>query len=194
MSGQQRPDPPVHHAALPGAREALRCLTARGASHVIGVPDNGTAPLFAAAAADPAVTSLVVSREGEAFAIAAGLWIGGAQPVVVIQNTGLLESGDALRGTVTRMGVPLVCIIGYRGAASLARAGAGEAAEPAAEPELLRRADVDSAAVMTLPTLRAWGVPTEHLRGADLAALDRAWDRATAEQRPVAVLLHTRFG
>ena len=44
-----------------------------------------------------------------------GLYVGGKQPVVLIQNTGFLESGDAIRGTAVNMEIPLVSIIGYRG-------------------------------------------------------------------------------
>ena len=97
----------------------LRTLSAARITHVIGLPDNTSAPLFDALQAHPSIRLVTVTREGEAFAIASGLWLGGKRPVVVIQNTGLLESGDALRGTAQRMGVPLLCLIGYRGHASL---------------------------------------------------------------------------
>lgn len=106
------------------AEGTLEILTRLGATHLLGIPDNGTAPLFDRRRTVPhGLTTLTVTREGEAFAIASGLWLGGARPVVVIQNTGLLESGDALRGTAVRMGVPLLCLIGYRGRASMDRAG-----------------------------------------------------------------------
>ena len=52
--------------------------------------------------ATPGLTLVRVCREGEAWAIAAGLWIGGARPLVVIQNTGLFESGDSLRNALLR--------------------------------------------------------------------------------------------
>ena len=42
-----------------------------------------------------------------------------------MQNTGLLESGDALRGTPLRMGVPLLLLVGVRGQAKLAAHGVG---------------------------------------------------------------------
>lgn len=38
-----------------------------------------------------------VCREGEAWGIAAGLQLAGKRPFIVIQNTGLFESGDAMR-------------------------------------------------------------------------------------------------
>jgi sulfopyruvate decarboxylase TPP-binding subunit len=79
-----------------------------------------------------------VCREGEAWAIAAGLWIGGARPVVVIQNTGLFESGDSLRNVLFDLGLPLYALIGYR--------------------SYLIEGSTDSARRFTEPVLDAWGV------------------------------------
>ena len=57
-----------------------------------------------------------MTREGEAWAIAAGLQLGGKRPLVMIQNTGLFESGDALRNVLFDLRLPLVAVIGYRSA------------------------------------------------------------------------------
>ena len=56
-----------------------------------------------------------VCREGETMAIAAGLWVGGKKPVVLIQNTGIFESGDSIRGLGLDVNQPLVMLVGYRG-------------------------------------------------------------------------------
>ena len=174
------------------APELASVLIALGATHVLGIADNDTAPLFDHLQAHGAPTLLPVTREGEAFAIASGLWIGGARPVVVNQNTGLLESGDSLRGTAMRMGVPLLCLIGYRGHAKMTRAGIVPSNPSGARS--LQRSELDSAALLTEPTLRAWGVPFEVLRpGAERDMLTRAWKRAQKEHLPVAVLLTAPF-
>ena len=68
------------------AQAVFDTLLAHEMTHVIGVPDNDTAGLFALAADHPDVELLTVTREGEAFAVASGLWLGGKEPVVVIQN------------------------------------------------------------------------------------------------------------
>ena len=167
------------------ARLIVEALRAQGVTHVVSLPDNASAALLSMLGASGAPRVVAVTREGEAFAIAAGLWVGGARPVLLIQNTGLLESGDALRGTAMRMRVPLVCIVTYRGHATLARAGG---AAPGAE--VLSRADVDSVAVLTEPTLRAWGVPSVWLRDdADLPRLHEAFATAERLEQPVAALL-----
>jgi sulfopyruvate decarboxylase TPP-binding subunit len=56
-----------------------------------------------------------VNREGLAFSAASGLYAGGKTPLILIQNTGLMESGDSLRGWAMQMEVPVVLMVGYRG-------------------------------------------------------------------------------
>ena len=46
--------------------------------------------------------------------MAAGLHLGGAQPIVIIQCTGLFESGDALRNVVHDYQLPIYALVGYR--------------------------------------------------------------------------------
>lgn len=167
------------------AEAFVRTLVELGASHVVGLPDNATDALWARLAEQPGITPLTVTREGEAFAVASGLWIGGKRPVVCVQGTGLLESGDALRGTAMRMGVPLVVLVGYRGWSSLVRAGL-DPGERRADPTTFTRPDVDSVALVLEPTLDAWGVPRTD-------ELEVAWRRAHGEERPVAVLLKRGF-
>ena len=58
-------------------------------------------------AADPDFLIIPVCIEGEAMAVATGLWVGGAKPVVLIQNTGLFESGDSIRGINIDMAIPI---------------------------------------------------------------------------------------
>lgn len=174
------------------AKALLGTLVELGMSHLIGVPDNSTAALFALAGPHPDVDLLTVTREGEAFAVAAGLWLGGKQPVVTVQNTGLLESGDSLRGTAYRMGVPLPILVGIRGYAKMtshhrdieAARAAGQAAQT------MKRADIDSVALITEPTLEAWEVPyTTYRSEADAEDVARLWTRAQDAGHPVAVLL-----
>jgi hypothetical protein len=156
----------------------------------VGLPDNASKALFELLEAGPAPRVLTVTREGEAFAVAAGLWVGGATPLVLIQNTGLLETGDALRGTAMRMRIPLLCLVTYRGYAKFAahRAAASTASPPSGD--LLSRPDLDSTAVVTEPTLRAWGVPFEFLHvDADLPRLSHAFEEARRLEQPVALLI-----
>ena len=168
---------------------ALRALEGAGVTHVLGVPDNTSAPLFDALQGHPGIRLVAVTREGEAFAIASGLWLGGATPLVVVQNTGFLESGDALRGTAVRMGAPIPFVVTGRGYAKMEAAGLGP--ETPRTPELLTRADLDSVAFMTEPTLNAWGIPYEACKQGDDpgAAMARLVVQARSGNHPRALLL-----
>jgi sulfopyruvate decarboxylase subunit alpha len=150
-------------------------LKKQGVTHVVGVPDNGARTLFEALWAEDDIDVIGVTREGEAYAIASGLYVGGLTPVVIIQNTGFLETGDALRGTAYNMGLPIVMLMGYRGYQTL---------EPGA-------ARLDTAASFFEPTLKAWDIPYTLLRedgevGQQIAS---AFRTASERSRPTAVLI-----
>jgi sulfopyruvate decarboxylase TPP-binding subunit len=188
MSGPNR-----HEAGAARAAALFAALRDLGMTHLVGLPDNGTARLLALAAADPATTLLTVTREGEAFAVASGLWLGGAVPVVAVQNTGLLESGDSLRGTALRMGVPLLVLVSVRGHAKMVAHRAeieDERATGRLAATTMKRADVDSVALVTGPTLDAWGIPQRvYASDTDLGRLSEAWELAQAGGHPVALML-----
>ena len=86
-----------------------------GVTHVVYLPDSETNWLYLLMKADPAIHLVGVNREGHASSIAGGLWLGGAKPVILIQNTGMLESGDSIRGWLMSLNVPIVLMVGYRG-------------------------------------------------------------------------------
>ncbi len=156
------------------ASKIHKALKEQGITHVVGLPDNLSRVFFQGLVEDPEIEVIKVCREGEAFAIAAGLYIGGKQAVVLIQNTGLLEAGDALRGTAWNMRIPQVILLCYRGFKSL-------------NGEMGRR---DSAALFTEPTLEAWKIPYEIMcHDQDLAKLHGAFAKAQLASKPAALIL-----
>jgi sulfopyruvate decarboxylase subunit alpha len=170
------------------SRRIIGALKECGVTHVLGVPDNASSALFLELAGSADIRLVTVTREGEAFAIATGLWMGGAVPALVIQNTGLLESGDAYRGIALRGRIPLLCLITVRGWAGLDRIPDETRRDPT--PGDFGRADLDSVALLTEPTLRAWSIPFEYLHeDADAHRIPEAFRRAQTESRPVAVLI-----
>jgi len=86
----------------------------------LGVTDIVTVPDSTIGAWQPAIEShgrtriVRVCREGETWETAAGLFLGGRTPLVMIQCTGLFESGDALRNVLHDWKLPVFSIIGYR--------------------------------------------------------------------------------
>jgi len=187
------------------ARDAASLLRDLGLTHVVTLPDNESAPLLEALRQQPLGSSshgsaealrpevVWATREGEAIALASGLWLGGGHPAVLIQNTGFLEAGDALRGTASRMGTPLLLLVTCRGFAK-ARALNQDRKVSVPSREILVRNDLDSVAFMTENTLDAWGIPFLVLsQASELSAIRRGWSLAHEEERPVAVLLDTPF-
>ena len=85
-----------------------------GITHVVWIPDTTMGEWDEALRSSTALNLIQVCREGEAWAVAAGLHLGGAQPIVVIQCTGLFESGDALRNVVHDYQLPIYALVGYR--------------------------------------------------------------------------------
>ena len=187
------PGPWAPEAVPSPARKLVDVLFSLGATHVVTIPDNTSAPLLDAVKAHEELELVLGTREGEVVALASGLWLGGARPLVLIQNTGLLESGDGLRGTASRMGAPILLLVTCRGFSRSRQAGrepgAGEMTR-----DLLVRPDLDSVAGMTHSTLRAWGIPFHTLQDPlDLTPIREGWTMAQEEERPVAVLLDASF-
>jgi sulfopyruvate decarboxylase subunit alpha len=171
------------------ARAVLEELKACRVTFCVGLADTALAALTALLDNDHSVRFVPVTREGEAFALASGLWIGGQNAVILVQNTGLLESGDALRGTAQRMRVPVLCLITYRGSSNVLGKKTYTPFEPR-DPDEFSKPDLDSAALVTEPTLNAWGVPFEFLDSdADLPKILQSFRRAQREFRPVALLV-----
>jgi sulfopyruvate decarboxylase subunit alpha len=164
-------------------------LSACGVTHVVALPDNTSKTLLEVLVTQRRIRVVSVTREGEAWAVAAGLWIGGSTPVVLIQNTGFLESGDALRGTVMRMRIPLLCLLTYRGYATLPAANRQFPAPPI-DGHTLSRTEVDSCALLFEPTLQAWRIPYDFLHDdADVAKVRTTFERAREREHPAALLI-----
>ncbi len=187
-SADQASESPSVSTPVPQAALVVEALERLGVTHVVGLPDNGHAALYMLLETNPSIEVVSVTREGEAWAIASGLWVGGKNPALAIQNCGLLESGDGLRGTAMRMRVPLLCFISYRGFEKMV----AYEVEPDFDwhPDTLTREELDSAALLLEPTLRAWGVPFYRYNSDDDAGrVAEAWEQAEREERPVALLM-----
>lgn len=150
-------------------------LKKNGVTHVVWLPDSETNWLYLLMKAEPSLTLVAVSREGLAFSIAAGLSVGGKTPVILIQNTGLMESGDSLRGWALGLNIPVVLMVGLRG---WTRHGV----------------TVDTAAVYTEPFLNAFGIKYYLVEtDADAPRISVAFEEAKKARRPVAVLVGDEY-
>ena len=164
----------VSNATLQAAT-VLDELGSCGVTHIIWLPDSETGFMYEAMRASQ-LTLVPVCREGESMAIAAGLLMGGKRPVVLIQSTGLYESGDSVRGLCLDLQLPLLLMIGYRG-----YPGRG-------------RTPADSAARFLEPILDTWGIP-HYIVDSDAAChyISEAYQQAQANSQPTAVLLGKEY-
>ena len=145
-------------------------------THVVWLPDSETNFMFQLLTSEESLHLVPVCREGETMAIAAGLWVGGKKPVVLIQNTGIMESGDSIRGLSLDINQPLVMLIGYRG---WSRHGVTP----------------DSAARFIEHILHAWGINFYLIEtDEDAKLISIAAEEAERKQQPVAVLIGTEYG
>ena len=90
----------------------LEEMKKNGVTHVVWLPDSETNWLYLLMQAEPSLRLVPVSREGLAFSMAAGVSVGGKIPIILIQNTGLMESGDSLRGWGLGLNIPVVLMVG----------------------------------------------------------------------------------
>lgn len=156
---------------FPGNQVAA-LLAELGVTHVVTVPDSTIGQWESAIAGGGATRLVRVCREGEAWAVAAGLYLGWANPIVMIQCTGLFESGDALRNVLHDWRLPIFSIIGYR--------------------SYLDQENLpgDTCLVFTEPILRAWAIDYRLLTRPDQLREIADHYRATrAAGKPGAVLI-----
>jgi sulfopyruvate decarboxylase subunit alpha len=151
----------------------VAALKGCGVTHVVWIPDSELGRWDAALSAEADLRLIRVCREGEAVAVAAGLYLGGRQPIVLMQCTGFFEAGDSLRNFVHDLKLPLFFLIGVRSYHAHRQGGSA-----------------DTCPVFTEPILQAWRLPYVILDPrAGAAPLAAAYRQARAEGRAGAALL-----
>ena len=153
----------------------LNELKKQKVTHVVWLPDSETNWLYLLLKAEPTLRLVAIAREGLACPTAAGLSAGGKTPVILIQNTGLMESGDSIRGWLLGLNIPVVLMVGQRG---WTRHGVTQ----------------DTAAVYTEPFINAFGLKYYIVESdADVSRIEVAFDEARKTKRPVVVLVADEF-
>lgn len=153
----------------------LQQMKQNGVTDVVWLPDSETNWLFLLMQAEPSLRLIGVSREGHACSIAAGLSAAGNTPLILIQNTGMMESGDSIRGWLMSLKIPVVLMVGYRG---YTRHGVTK----------------DTAADFTEPFLYAFGLKYYLVENdGDGARITTAFEEAERTQKPVVVLVADEY-
>jgi len=177
VSGQGKTTAAVTAAPAPAAqwaREICAGLAALAIRDVVYVPDNPLSFVLRALGQDhPGIRTTIATREEEAFGIAAGLYLGGVRPAVMLQSSGLGNSINALASLNVAFEIPVLMLITMRG-------GDGEW-NPNQHP--MGRA--------VRPVLEALGIPHATIESDDRAEEDvrRMGEQAFASRHPAACLL-----
>ncbi len=89
---------------------------ASGIRDVVYVPDNPLSHVLRAFQAGYGDVRLVLAtREEEAMGIAAGLYLGGRRPAVLLQSSGIGNSLNAMTSLLLPYQIPIVMIVSLRG-------------------------------------------------------------------------------
>jgi len=156
---------------------AVYCgLKLAGINFATSVPCVNLQELLTLVESDQEIIHLPVTREEEGVGICAGAWLGGRQPALLMQNSGLGNCINALASLDMLYGIPLLMIISHRG-------GKGE---PIIGQVPMGR--------LTVPLLDAMNISHYSPNPNDAEeTVARAWERAAKERKPAAVLLDLDF-
>ena len=145
---------------------------------VVSVPDITTSEGLLRPLSEASVPRLIrVCKEDEGVGICAGLAYTGRRSLLLIQQTGLLDSINAVRGVAVEYALPICMMVGLL------------EKEPGVPPRQSRRYGVR----IVEPILDAMGVTYHEIEtDADTAKIKPAIDTAYAQSRPVVFLIGTR--
>jgi sulfopyruvate decarboxylase subunit alpha len=151
-------------------------LKRAGINFATSMPCVNLQELLALVNGDPDIIHVPATREEECVGICAGAWMGGRRPALLMQNSGLGNSINALASLDMLYGIPLLMIISHRG-------GKGES--------IIGQVPMGQ---LTIPLLDAMAIPrfSPRLEEAEERVAE-AWSRAYLGRCPVAVLLDLEF-
>ena len=164
-------------ANLSGAHIILQ-LKASGIEFVISVPDITTAAGLLAPLERISEPRLIrVCKEDEGIGICAGLAHTGKRALLLIQQTGMLDSINAIRGVAVEYSLPVCMMVGLL------------EKEVGVPPRQSKRYGVR----IVEPILEAMGVAYHEIESeADVAKIKPAIDQAYAQSKPVVLLIGQR--
>lgn len=82
---------------------------------IVSVPCANLKKLLKIIDEDPEIKHIPVTREEEGFGIAAGAYMGGMKPAILMQNSGLGNSVNVLASLMKLYNFPILIIISHRG-------------------------------------------------------------------------------
>jgi sulfopyruvate decarboxylase subunit alpha len=90
-------------------------LKEAGINFIVSIPCVNLGKLLEMVECDPEITHVPVTREEEGFGIAAGAYMGGMKPAILMQNSGLGNSVNVLASLYQLYKIPILMIMSHRG-------------------------------------------------------------------------------
>jgi phosphonopyruvate decarboxylase len=165
-----------HAAPNPGAPRApefVAALKGAGFNFFAGVPCSLLKGLVSILDKDPDAHYVSATREDSAIGMAVGAHLGGKLPMVLMQNSGLGVSVNALASLTTMYAIPTLLVISWRGE------GGNDAPEHILMGEIMQ------------PILDLLKIPHRVLSAKEPMAAQIAWAKETtlAKKYPVALIV-----
>ena len=158
--------------SIPISTELIARLKTAGVDFFVSVPCKLLAGQIQLLQNDKDVCYLPVTREEEGFGICAGANLGGRIPCILMQDSGLGNSVNALRSLIQFFQIPVVILMSYRG--SPGEPVPAQVPMGNVVPELLK--------LMQIPVLYCHDL-------ADLEEIDPLISHAKVAECPVAILI-----
>ena len=165
----------AHGGESLSGRAVIAAIKAAGVGYVISVPDIVTSDgLLWPISRDPDLRHVRVCKEDEGVSICAALGYCGERALLLIQNTGFLDSINAVRAIAVEYGNPVCMMVGLQGK----------------EPDVPPARSANVGVRIVEPMLDVMGIARHLLQTtADAAAVAPAIEAAYRDDRPVCFVL-----
>ena len=162
---------------LDSSQAVYDALKKSGINFVVSLPCVNLSKIMKMVDSDVDIIHVPVTREEEGFGICAGAFMGGKNPAILMQNSGLGNSVNALASLFELYKLPVLMIISHRGT----------------EGEFMS-AQIPMG-IATPKVLDALEIPYFNPKTPDeaLKIIPKAWKIAETEGTPVGMLLDIKF-
>lgn len=159
----------------PEGKAILDAVAAAGIHEIVALPDIVTSDgLLWPLARDSRFRLTRLCKEDEGISICGAMSYAGRRALLMMQQTGLMDSLNALRAIGMDYGLPVCMIVGLQGK----------------EPELPPERSASYGVRIVQPVLDAMGVVHDLIEGpGDVARITPALEAAYAQSRPVCLLV-----
>lgn len=163
---QQMRSPTSGPSAAPAwARAVAAGLRRGGIQHAVYVPDTPLSCILRLLEQDGDISLTLATREEEGIGVAAGLYLGGMRPAVLMQSSGMGNSINALSSLLIPYQIPVLLLISLRGGLgewNVAQVPMGRALRPILDalgiPQVTPTGDHDLEQTLAMAIALAFGV------------------------------------